>query len=186
MTVSLGTALQAFRHSEDVRILWADAICVNQEDPEEKNSQFSMMGKIYRSASRVLVWLGVNEVGSEDSIRTAFKAMEYVTKLCPQIADIVASADPEPCSIQNLVNAFAAQGVDNVFASFEVFYNRPYWKRTWCIQELYLGREVEIWLGRHTVSGAVSGTFTWWLRSRVVRHPDRFPRNVWAWMISSV
>jgi hypothetical protein len=186
VTVSLGTALQAFRHPEDVRIVWADALCINQEDPEERSRQVSMMGKIYRSASRVLVWLGVNEDGSEDSILTAFQAMEYVTKLCPQIADIVPSADSEPCSAKNLVDAFVAQGVDNVFTSLGVFYNRPYWRRTWCIQELYLAREVEIWLGRHMVSGAVSGTFTWWLRSRVARHPDQFPRTVWVWMMSSV
>ena len=118
MTVSVGTALQAFRHAEDVRILWADALCVNQEDPEERNSQVSMMGDIYRSASRVLVWLGVNEIHDEDTIRTAFQAMEYVTRLCPRILDI---SDPEACSTQNLVDAFVAQGVDNVFASLKVF-----------------------------------------------------------------
>lgn len=182
MTVSLGTALQAFRHAEDVRILWADALCVNQEDPEERNSQVSMMGDIYRSASRVLVWLGVNEIHDEDTIRTAFQAMEYVTRLCPRILDI---SDPEACSTQNLVDAFVAQGVDDVFASFGVFYNRSYWKRTWCIQELWLAREVDVWLGRHMVSGAVSGTFTWWLQRKVARHPDQFPRHVSDWMTTS-
>jgi hypothetical protein len=178
VTVSLGTALQAFRHPEDVRILWADALCINQADPGERHSQVSMMGDVYRSASRVLVWLGVNEDGSEDSTRTAFKAMEYVTRLCPKLEDIGLSADLEPCSIQNLVNEFAAEGVDNFFASFEMFYNRPYWKRTWCMQELYLARKVEIGLGRHMVSGNVSGTFSWWLQSRMVRHLDQFPKTL--------
>jgi hypothetical protein len=182
VTVSLGTALRAFRHSEDARIVWADALCINQEDPEERGRQVSMMGDVYRSASKVLVWLGVNEVNDEDAIRTAFQAMEYVTRLCPRIPN---ATDPEACSTQNLVDAFVAQGVDDVFASFEVFYNRPYWKRTWCIQELWLAREVEVWLGRHMVSGAVSGTFTWWLQRKVARHPDQFPRHVSAWMTTS-
>ena len=35
------------------------------------------------------------------------------------------------------------------------------------------------------VSGAVSGTFTWWLRHRMVRHPEQFPRMIWVWMTSA-
>ena len=182
VTVSLGTALQAFRHPEDVRILWADALCINQADLEERNRQVSMMGDVYRSASRVLVWLGVNETKSEHAIRTAITAMEYVTRLCPQILDI---SDPEACSTKNLVDAFVAQGVDDVFASLELFYNRPYWKRFWCIQELCLAREVEVWLGCHMVSGAASGTFTWWLLKQVARQPDHVSRNVSSWMTTS-
>jgi hypothetical protein len=185
VTVSLGTALQAFRHPEDVRIYWADALCINQANSEERNRQVSIMGDIYRSASRVLVWLGVNEVGNEDAIQTAFRAMEYVSRLCPRINDMLRPADPDPCSIQNLVDAFVAQGVDDIFAILGVFYDRPYWKRTWCIQEVYLARELDVWLGRHTVSGDMAGTFTTWLSNRVTRSPNHFPINVSHWMCSS-
>src|SRR4051794_7217871 len=38
--------------------LWADAICINQEDLEERNSQVSMMGSIYESALSVIAWVG--------------------------------------------------------------------------------------------------------------------------------
>jgi hypothetical protein len=40
-------------------LLWTDAICINQTSIPERNHQVSMMGDIYRSATRVLVWLGL-------------------------------------------------------------------------------------------------------------------------------
>jgi Heterokaryon incompatibility protein (HET) len=39
------------------RYIWIDAICINQEDIEERNQQVSIMPEIYRKAERVLVWL---------------------------------------------------------------------------------------------------------------------------------
>ncbi|KAI0134396.1 hypothetical protein BJ170DRAFT_609667 [Xylariales sp. AK1849] len=40
------------------RRIWADALCIDQEDSKEKGSQKSAMTRIYRGASLVLVWLG--------------------------------------------------------------------------------------------------------------------------------
>jgi len=41
--------------------LWVDALCINQYDLSEKSLQVGMMGAIYESAERVLVWLGPRE-----------------------------------------------------------------------------------------------------------------------------
>jgi len=40
------------------RRIWADQICINQKDIEERNSQVAMMKDIYISAQRTLIWLG--------------------------------------------------------------------------------------------------------------------------------
>jgi hypothetical protein len=40
---------------------WIDAICINQEDIDEKNEQVPRMGQVYSSASQVWVWLGVSQ-----------------------------------------------------------------------------------------------------------------------------
>ncbi|KAF7188006.1 Heterokaryon incompatibility protein 6, OR allele [Pseudocercospora fuligena] len=37
--------------------LWVDAICIDQDDPIERSRQVMMMGQIYASARRLLVWL---------------------------------------------------------------------------------------------------------------------------------
>lgn len=38
--------------------IWVDAVCINQEDPEEKARQIPLMRRIYANADVVLVWLG--------------------------------------------------------------------------------------------------------------------------------
>jgi Heterokaryon incompatibility protein (HET) len=53
------------------RILWIDAICINQKDQAEKTSQVSMMGDIYARAQRVNVWLS----HPTEAVRAAF---EYI------------------------------------------------------------------------------------------------------------
>ncbi|KAF7550005.1 hypothetical protein G7Z17_g6005 [Cylindrodendrum hubeiense] len=56
---SLFTGLVHFRHPDRPRILWADAVCINQADAAEKNRQVLLMPDVYSQATHVLVWLGI-------------------------------------------------------------------------------------------------------------------------------
>jgi hypothetical protein len=47
ITVNLYNAFQAIRYEHTSRILWVDAICINQSDVKEKGHQVASMGKIY-------------------------------------------------------------------------------------------------------------------------------------------
>ncbi|VUC28772.1 unnamed protein product [Clonostachys rosea] len=58
ITKSLDMALRVFRHTTDVRAIWVDAVCINQQDDQEKGKQVAIMGRIFQDAIRVLVWLG--------------------------------------------------------------------------------------------------------------------------------
>ncbi|KAJ8122739.1 hypothetical protein ONZ43_g1137 [Nemania bipapillata] len=58
ITPNLHHALTRYRHVTETRSIWADAICINQKDEEDKRRQVPLMTEIYRSASSVLVWLG--------------------------------------------------------------------------------------------------------------------------------
>ncbi|KAF8853878.1 HET-domain-containing protein, partial [Acephala macrosclerotiorum] len=40
------------------RVLWIDAICINQESDVERNHQVAQMGRIYSTTETVVVWLG--------------------------------------------------------------------------------------------------------------------------------
>ncbi len=55
---SLFNALLALRHFQKNRYLWIDAVCIDQENFEERNHQVEMMDEIYSNAKRVCVWLG--------------------------------------------------------------------------------------------------------------------------------
>ena len=58
VTDSLYGALSCLRSETMHQTLWADAVCINQSDVNEKNTQVPLMGTIYRRASHVYVWLG--------------------------------------------------------------------------------------------------------------------------------
>lgn len=57
ITRNLHTALQSLRDYYIERIIWIDAVCINQDDAEEKGCQVQLMAEIYAKASRVVVWL---------------------------------------------------------------------------------------------------------------------------------
>ncbi|KAH9209984.1 heterokaryon incompatibility protein-domain-containing protein [Leptodontidium sp. 2 PMI_412] len=58
VTDSLMLALQRPRSRSSSAIVWADAICINQQDIEERNLQVQAMASIYQKAAEVAIWLG--------------------------------------------------------------------------------------------------------------------------------
>lgn len=58
VTVNLRAALSHLRNHSLERILWVDALCIDQENQKEKEYQIQFMAKIYSQANRVVVWLG--------------------------------------------------------------------------------------------------------------------------------
>jgi len=78
ITESLFRALQDLRlRNGKSRVLWADAICINQDDIDERQHQVSVMGAIYRQASRVITYIGPETDDSTDGIRLATKLMRF-------------------------------------------------------------------------------------------------------------
>ncbi|KAF2108922.1 heterokaryon incompatibility, partial [Lophiotrema nucula] len=57
VTKNCSRALRRFRKSIN-RLLWIDAICINQADVVERENQVRLMGSVYAQASRVIVYLG--------------------------------------------------------------------------------------------------------------------------------
>jgi hypothetical protein len=70
ITTSLFKVLQRVRQADAPRNLWADMICINQEDRDEKGEQVAIMGQIYRRATRVLILIGSNNHGHGDRVRS--------------------------------------------------------------------------------------------------------------------
>lgn len=79
---NLGYALAAMRTSEP-RLLWIDALCVNQEDYYERNHQVRFMGEIYCQAMKVLVWLGRPATRWDSSLSAALAVAETFSECYP-------------------------------------------------------------------------------------------------------
>jgi len=85
ITKNLHSALLNLRHVSGERVLWVDAICINQGDVGERNHQVKLMASIYRQAASVVVWLGDSYECSEalkemGTSTTTFKNHQMPTK----------------------------------------------------------------------------------------------------------
>ena len=109
---NLFEALQQLRYQNRSRHLWVDAICINQEDNEDKKMQIPLMSLIYSKAETVEIWLGTDEGNGELGLRSVASG------------ELEAIATPEiVCAVIDLLQ-------------------RPWFSRVWIIQELVLaGRD---------------------------------------------
>lgn len=73
ITQNLGHALPYFRYRDRPRVMWIDAICINQQDIGERSRQVQRMADVYTMASRVVVWLG------EGDLRHAMDVLDLIS-----------------------------------------------------------------------------------------------------------
>jgi hypothetical protein len=102
ITTNLHAALLCLRDHSLERIIWVDAICINQTDKEDKKSQIQSMVRIYSQANRVIVWLGK----AEDDSNQALESIRSV-------------AEDESTNVSNSQEAVLA------------LLQRPWFKRVW-------------------------------------------------------
>jgi hypothetical protein len=133
---NLFEALRELRYEYFPRCLWIDAICINQTDNTERGTQVSIMSDIFRSATKVLVWLGEASHNSD----MAF--------------EILASVRGHLGLIHKMARSWQAAGVDVAqFTNNQVemallsICTRPYWSRLWIIQEILSSSSVDILCG---------------------------------------
>lgn len=75
ITQNLYNAVQHLRKSHESRILWIDALCINQSNVEEKGHQVAHMGQVFSNAEFVTVWLGYSP---SKRVLEILKSMEMI------------------------------------------------------------------------------------------------------------
>jgi hypothetical protein len=103
---NLDVALRHLRRQLEPRVLWVDAICINQASNDEKNHQIRQMRGIYSNASNVLVWLG-------ESDEDIAEAMDF-------LQDSRENRDNRKKPLVGLAKMFRS----------------PWWSRMWVVQEV--------------------------------------------------
>ncbi|KAL8387088.1 hypothetical protein RB595_010165 [Gaeumannomyces hyphopodioides] len=175
VTWSLHSALTAFRHLPPsgghgpsgsaqqqgrlgVRRLWADAVCINQEDLPERTSQVELMGRIFARARRVLAWLGWEE-GEEgrrhtrDAIRFVHYFMEDPEARLRDARilldhDAVDPGDATAAArLASLPRRYRRRYQQQArwWYAIKFFFKIQYFHRTWIVQELGLAREAVLY-----------------------------------------
>ena len=152
VTSNLDSALRHLRGQLLSRVLWVDALSINQRDVQERNTQVRNMDKIYKQATRLIVWLG--QVHAEDvHLRAMLGAMQFSFSngqpridLFDYICSIVAIIDFDVTSSRN--------PRDCAFAVLGDLVSRPWFSRLWVVQELALSRSATVQIGTYSFSWA--------------------------------
>ena len=121
VTLNASSALKALRYGDRARVLWIDAICIDQLNLEERAAQVKMMGTIYRMASCVRVWLG----SDDDEDIYAIPVLKSMTS-AQGVEDTFGYKDSAKSRVEQVKRFFA----------------RAWWERIWVVQEVALGKHV--------------------------------------------
>lgn len=118
--------------------VWADALCINQEDSKEKSKQIRLMPSIYGNAILVVAFLGQEDEDSE-------VAIELIKKLS-QIS--LEHRETKPSGIDDLERCGLPRKDDKTWTVFQRFVARAWFRRVWIIQEFVLAADIILLWGQ--------------------------------------
>jgi hypothetical protein len=135
----LRIALERLILKNCLRVLWIDAICINQNDLSEKGWQVSMMTDIYKNASRVVVYLDVPG-GFENRIGDTIPRLVQVKQAVDTTSyrEITWDDFMSHKELQKMTKPPYFRDIET--ASLYLFENPWFW-RTWIIQEISLTQD---------------------------------------------
>lgn len=134
---NLECALRHLRRPSEARVLWIDALCIDQGNLDEREQQVKLMRQIYSQAEMVISWLG--EAGDESG-----EAIDLIRRFGPLARAFCYNEYPESISqlretmhwrdFFNAVIGFCME--DQNWVALWKLLGRPYWYRVWMVQEL--------------------------------------------------
>ena len=149
VTQNLATALVQIRNPDKIRILWIDQICINQDDVDERNKQVALMGRIYSKAENVVVWLGDGDL--DDGM-----AFDFAPRLLSYLPPLSAG---HGVTRQGLVARHALPYIQSPgWIALSRIFSRPYFRRSWIIQEVALARRAAVHCGPYVIDWDVLAT----------------------------
>ncbi|KAH7389958.1 heterokaryon incompatibility protein-domain-containing protein [Pyrenochaeta sp. MPI-SDFR-AT-0127] len=171
VTENLSLALLRLRYRDRDRILWVDAICINQSNDMEKGHQVQQMASIYKRAEQVVVWLGQSTYETD----LVFRHMCQLEKEALEHAcnDWQAS-DPRWQNLWVIVKRLLLNSQsllsdnqpllddawsDLIGTCLRVLLNRTWFRRVWIIQEVANARSARIICGAESVSARIFAIF---------------------------
>jgi len=135
---SLDDALRHLRKKSCIRYIWADSVCINQQDIKEKSMQVLLMVDIYRKSYAVNVWLGLSNessaVGMEILSFLASKADFHINQPWTRYSSELSLA-----------------GLNDII-------HRPYFQRIWVVQEVVVAKHLRMIVGRQSFEWSTDAT----------------------------
>ena len=134
------------RYDMTPRRLWVDQICINQEDLEERSAQVKAMSIIYKSAARVLVWLGAESQTSDLGLQYAAELCGVLLNLHRTYPDASLNKDSIGPRLERTQALLPEEGALQ-WTALRQLYSYRWFSRLWIVQEVLLNSEVMIRCG---------------------------------------
>ena len=174
ITRNLAIALRYLRYRDRPRVLWVDALCINQQDLGERSAQVQRMADIYSRASRVVIWLGPESHDSSMALD------------CIELIGRHVSCDRDSAKLHALSAEahWALMDYELPFSntqrvSISTLFDRPWFKRLWIWQEIHLAsHEKLVMVGTRTLSWDLLCTAVYCFMTKY-RPWDEFRVNLW-------
>jgi hypothetical protein len=150
--------------------LWIDAICINQEDIEERNEQVKRMTNIYTLAHRVIAWLGKESNNSKHALAT----LQHIGRQLKATKGGRIIAAPDATELQLWRNDHMPPFDQRTWQALVDFVERKWFYRLWCWQEVNLG-------GRHVLLQCGGDMIPWndfWMAVLCLHNKDSSP-SMW-------
>jgi hypothetical protein len=159
VTANLVLALRYIRHKADARCIWADAICIDQANLEERAQQVQLMKNIYTLCTRDLLWVGEQDEFAENAIEVLRRMGELGLR---RRRDKISFGQDGSLKDSGI-------GWDERVSLYSIFTEPKIWERVWVMQEICCCPNVMILIGNHSIP--------WSMLSNILDHsgiPDRF------------
>lgn len=127
---NLEVALRYLRLADETRMLWIDALCIDQSSNEDKNLFIPFMHKIYGSAFGTVVWLGE----ASDQAERAISLLEAAD------AEAAEASAREQNAFQPLMSPKRICETEDLMQALCDLGSRPWWTRVWIRQEIVCSR----------------------------------------------
>lgn len=140
---NLEAALRALRDKQLLRqgcAVWVDALCINQDDLQERREEVGRMRSIYKDARAVAVWVG--QEGEDGAQAIWLMKLLSASFRCGSSAQLAHS-----------IRTGASPIPTGAWGALAAFMDRPYWSRVWILQEVAMGdRSTPILCGKYMLT----------------------------------
>jgi hypothetical protein len=144
----LAKALIAFRLADQTRRIWVDALCINQNDVAERQSQVRLMGAVYGQAEHVLCWLGPFSDEKDGEFRARL-AIRFLRRFNENPQEYVRAAH-QHLHFGDDIGDTDGELLKSWLAIKELF-DLEYFHRAWIIQEIGLAHHARLFWGTQDV-----------------------------------
>jgi hypothetical protein len=135
ITDNLWHALLHIRLTDRPLVIWIDALCINQDDFDERNHVVRRMKDIYERAASILAWLGPESHNGAASLLAVANIYDHYIRLIDKFGTCKAA-------LEHMLDHKAWAGEEQTEAaekqwwSVERLFSRTWFHRMWIVQEV--------------------------------------------------